>query len=266
MIGDISHVEVIKADSNHEERREDKRRMKGRIILIVGLALIYSSTLYARTSGTYFGVGLARVAYHIEPMTFETLPYGYVFTGKPIFFTASQDDATTKSSWSMYAGYQFNRYFSVEALYQPLGEYTRSGSNKGLVDPSLVKDAGLGFTTSGSISDIDSLKLQGYGLTAVGSYPVADYLFLLGKIGAFYWDATLNRSTTFTTNTAGPKIIQLNETSSGYSPILGVGLRIDISRSLSVRGEWSRISNIGGGLSTGSSYANITSFSAQINF
>jgi OOP family OmpA-OmpF porin len=239
--------------------------MKGRILLIVGFMLIYSSTLYARTSGTYFGVGLARATYYIDPMTFETLPYSYVFTGKPIFFTASQDNATTNTSWSMYAGYQFNRYFSLEALYQPLGEYTRSGSNRGLVDPNLTHNAGLGTQVSMSISDTDRLKLQGYALTAVGSYPVADYIYLLGKVGAFYWDATLERSTTFSSSTLNKTWLS-KETDSGFSPIFGVGLRIDVSRSLSVRGEWSRISNIGGGLSTGSSYANITSFSAQINF
>ena len=240
--------------------------MKARILLIVGFVLIYSSTLYARTSGTYFGVGLARATYNIDPMTFETLPYSYVFTGTPIFFTASQDNATTNSSWSMYAGYQFNRYFSVEALYQPLGEYTRSGSNKGLVDPNLLQDAGLGFTTSASISDVDRLKLQGYGLTVLGSYPMTDYMYPFGKLGVFHWDGKLERITTVSTSTAADKIVPSSESGSGFSPIFGVGLRVDVSRSLSVRGEWSYISSIGGGLSTGKSDSNIVSFSGQINF
>ena len=240
--------------------------MKGRILLIIGFMLSFSPTLYARTSGSYFGMGLARTSVNIDAMTFETLPYSYLFTGKPIFFAASQDNATTHSSWSLYGGYQFNRYFSVEALYQPLGEYTRSGSNKGLVDPNLVKDAGLGFTTSASISDTDRLKLQGYGLTALGSYPVTNYMYLLGKVGVFYWNGKLERSTTFASSTAAAKIILSSESGSGFSPIFGVGLRIDVSRSLSVRGEWSYISSIGSGLSTGKSDANIVSFSAQINF
>ncbi len=238
---------------------------KGRLLLIVGLVMSYSPVLYARTSGAYFGVGLARASVNIDAMTFETLPYSYIFTGKPIFFTASQDNAATGTSWSMYGGYQLNRYFSVEALYQPLGEYARSGSNRGLVDPNLTHIAGLGTQVSLSISDIDRLKLQGYGLTAVGSYPVADYIFLFGKAGAFHWDAKLERSTTFSSTTLN-KTRLLTETDSGISPMYGVGLRIDVSRSLSVRGEWSHISDIGGGLSTGSSYANITSFSAQVNF
>jgi len=240
--------------------------MKCRILLIVGFALIYSSTLYARTSGTYFGVGLARTTVNIDAMTFETLPYSYLFTGKPIFFRSSQDNGTTNSSWSLYGGYQFNRYFSVEALYQPLGEYTRSGSNKGLVDPNLVIKAGFSLSSSATISDIDRLSLQGYGLTALGSFPVTNYMYLLGKAGAFYWSGKLDRSTTFESSTSATKIVLSSESSSGYSPIFGIGLRIDVSRSLSVRGEWSRISGVGSGLSTGNSSADIASFSAQINF
>ena len=266
MICELSHIKVIKADASHEECREDKRRMKCRILLLVGFVVSFSPTLYARTSGLYFGMGLARTTYYIDAMTFETLPYSYVYTGRPIFFTASQDNATTNSSWSIYGGYQVNRYFSIEALYQTLGDYSRDGSNKGLIDPNLAIDAGLGLKTSATISDIDTLKLQGYGLTVLGSYPVANYMYLIGKVGAFYWDGKLNRSTTFASGATAPKILLSSETGSGYSPIFGVGLRIDVSRSLSMRGEWSHISDIGGGLSTGSSYANITSFSAQVNF
>jgi len=241
--------------------------MKGRlIIIIIGLALNYSPALHAQTSGMYFGMGLAKASTHIDDMTFETLPYNYLFTGKPIFFTASQDNASSNSTWSAYGGYQFNRYFAVEALYQPIGKYSRSGSNKGLVDPNLVRDAGLGFTTSGTVSTTDRLKLEGYGVSAVGSYPVANYMYLLGKLGVFYWNGTLDRSTTFSSSTSADKIRLSQETASGFSPILGIGLRVDVSRSVSVRAEWSHISSLGDGLATGKSDANITTFSAQINF
>ena len=240
--------------------------MTGRILLIIGIVLSYSPALFAQTKGAYLGVGLGQSTATIDAMAFKDLPYSYLFTGRPIFFTASQDNSSTKSSWALYGGYQFNRYLAIEGLYQPLGEYTRSGSNKGLVDPNLVKAAGLGFTNSGSISDLDTLTLQGYGLAAVGGYPVANYIYLLGKAGVFYWNGKLDRTTIFTSNTAAPKHILLSESDSGYSPIFGVGLRIDVSRRLSVRGEWSHISSVGGGLSTGQTSVNITSFSAQINF
>jgi hypothetical protein len=91
-------------------------------------------------------------------------------------------------------------------------------------------------------------------------------MYLLGKAGAFYWSGKLDRSTTFESSTSATKIVLSSESSSGYSPIFGIGLRIDVSRSLSVRGEWSHISGVGSGLSTGNSSADIASFSAQINF
>lgn len=241
--------------------------MKSRLILMMaGIALNYSPVLHAQTTGAYLGMGLARSKTNIDAMTIDTLPYSYVFTGKPIFFTASQDNATTNSGWSLYGGYRFNRYFAVEALYQPLGEYSRTGSNRGLVDPSLTQAAGFGTRVSLTISDTDRLHLQGYGLTAVGSYPFANYMYLFGKAGLFYWNGKLDRSTTITNNGIDIKTLITSETATGISPIYGIGLRIDLTRSLSVRGEWSHISGVGGGLSTGKSDANVTSFSAEINF
>lgn len=240
-----------------------KRRL---ILMMIGLALNYSPTLHAETTGTYLGMGLAQTTTNIDAMTFDTLPYSYLFTGKPIFFAASQDNGTTNSSWSLYGGYRFNRYFALEALYQPLGEYSRNGSNRGLVDPSLTKAAGFGTRVSLSISDTDRLHLKGYGLSALGSYPFTNYIYLLGKVGVFYWDGKLDRSTTIANNGIDIKTLITSETASGFSPIYGIGLRIDLTRSLSVRGEWSHISSVGGGLATGKSDANITSFSAQINF
>jgi len=240
--------------------------MAGRILLIIGLVLSYSPALFAQTKGAYFGVGLGQSTATIDAMAFKDLPYSYLFTGRPIFFRASQDNGSTKSSWILYAGYQFNRYLAIEGLYQPLGDYSRSGSNKGLVDPNLVKAAGFRLTTSASISDLDKLTLQGYGLTAVGGYPVANYMYLLGKVGAFYWSGKLDRTIVFTPNSLASETRLESESDSGFSPIIGLGLRIDVSRRLSVRGEWSHISSVGGGLSTGQTSVNITSFSAQINF
>lgn len=244
--------------------------MKGKIILALGIALNYAPTLFAQTTGTYIGVGVARATTYIEDMTPQTLPYNYLFTGNPIFFTSSHDNNSTKSTWTLFGGYQFNRYFAIEALYQPLGESTREGSNGGLVDFNKTRAAGLGTRTSLSISDVDRLKLQGYGLTALATIPVANYIYVLGRVGGFYWSGTLDRSTTFNTSPNGNgtdfKTLISTENGSGYSPIFGIGMRIDVKRGLSVRAEWSHISSIGGGLSTGKSYANVSSLSAQINF
>lgn len=244
--------------------------MKGKILIALGFALNYAPTLPAQPTGTYIGVGLARADAHIEDMTPETLPYSYVFTGKPIFFKTSQGNTSPNSTWTIFGGYQFNRYLAIEGLYQPLGEYQREGSNRGLADTNEIRKLGLGTPPPGiAIYDIDRLKLQGYGLSALFTYPVANYIDVLGKLGGFYWTGTLDRTATFfQSNVNGTKIgtLMSTESGSGFSPLFGLGVRIDIKRNLSVRAEWSHISGIGDGLSTGKSDANVSSLSAQINF
>ena len=46
----------------------------------------------------------------------------------------------------------------------------------------------------------------------------------------------------------------------------GIGVRIELKRGLSIRGEWMHIDSIGSGMSTGASYANVSLLSAQVNF
>jgi hypothetical protein len=239
--------------------------MKGKMILFLGIALAYVPPSFAQTTGRYIGLGVARATYYIKGMTFDTLPYSYLFTGYPAFH-GSLDNSSTTSTWSLYGGYQFTRYFGIEAFYQPIGMYTRQGSNRGLVDPSLVSRAGLGgHSPLFTISDTDTLHLRGYGIAAVASVPVADYIFIIGRAGGFYWTGTLNRATTFYEIGRAFKTINLTENEAGYSPMIGVGLRIEVKRGFSVRAEWTRIDSIGGGLSTGKSYANISTFSVQFN-
>jgi hypothetical protein len=257
---------------NHNERLENTRRMRYRIVFPLAITFIcmYAPSLFARSAGTYIGVGLAKVTVHIADMTPETLPYSYVYTGKPLFFRASQANTSPNSTWTVFGGYTFNRYLTLEASYLSLGDFERDASNRGLADINEISKLGLGTQPPGiAIYDIDRLKLEGYGLTALFTYPATNYIYLLGKLGAVYWKGTLDRTTTFFQQTlTGTKIGTLmeTETGTGFSPLFGVGIRIDISRGFSVRAEYSRISSVGSGMSTGKSEANVSSLSAQVNF
>ena len=243
--------------------------MKGRAILMIGLFLIYSPTLLARSAGKYLGVALAQTRATVEDMTLETLPYSYLFTGSPNSFRASHDNSSTNSSWVIYAGYTFNRYLSLEALYQSMGEFTRDGHNSGLTSPFVTNAAGLGLNVNLGISDDDRLALSGYGITALATLPVDNYMSVFARFGGFYWSGKLDRSTTFYRgNLSGPKIktIIATDTKSGLSPMLGIGLQLDVSRNVTIRGEWSRISGMGSGLATGKVNVNTASLGAQIYF
>ena len=233
-------------------------RMKLNLFIIIGIVLCCETTLHAQDTGPYIGVGIARTTYYINDMTFAQLPY----------FTSGHDATTTKSSWTLYGGFQLNRYLAIEALYQPLGKYSREGQNHGLTDPGATYAAGFGARTSLRISDSDTLSINGFGLTALGSLPVANYMFVFGRLGAYYWNGKLERTASGGAINANNAYAThyLTETGSGFSPMYGVGVRIEVKRGLSIRGEWMHINSIGSGMSTGSSYANISSLSAQVNF
>ena len=109
------------------------------------------------------------------------------------------DDQDT--AFSLFGGYQFNRYFAVEGGYADFGE----------IKPS-----------SGS-----SLKADTFHLTAVGTLPVNDAFSLYAKAGAHRWDAD-------------EKLSVLGGDDSGTDPTYGVGAQYRINERFAVRAEVSR--------------------------
>ena len=240
--------------------------MKGRaILLMIGLVLVYSPALLAKSAGKYIGVALAQTKATVEDMTLETFPYSNIFTG-PNRFSSSSNNSSTNSTWVLYAGYTFNRYLSLEALYQQMGDFTRQGENGSRVDGTLARAVGLpsGYL---NVSDIDRLTLDGYGITALATLPLDNYMSIFARFGGFYWSGKLDRSITATSTLVSKATnIITTETKSGLSPMFGIGLKVDVTRNVSLRGEWSRVSGVGSGLSTGKMNANIVSLGAQIYF
>ena len=94
-------------------------------------------------------------------------------------------------------------------------------------------------------------------------------MFVFGRFGGFYWDGKLERTVSGGSiggNSLAYGTHYLTETGSGFSPMYGIGVRIELKRGLSIRGEWMHINSIGSGMSTGESYANVSLLSAQVNF
>ena len=241
--------------------------MKLNIFLVMGITLCCEPILHAQDMGPYLGVGFARSTYHINDMTFADLPYHNIFTIAPQF-TSGHVGSATQSNWTLYGGFQLNRYLAIEALYQSLGKYSRQGKNQGLTNPGATTAAGFGSQFAMRLSDNDTLTINGFGLTALASIPVANYMFVFGRVGTFYWNGKLERTVSGgainRNNSYGTHY--LTETGSGFSPMYGVGVRIEVKRGLSIRGEWMHINSIGSGMSTGESYANVSLLSAQVNF
>lgn len=70
-------------------------------------------------------------------------------------------------------------------------------------------------------------RKQGWQVLGVGTMPLSKSVGLFGKLGAYQWGAETN-----------PTIAGLSETEP--QPTYGLGLKYDLTRNLSVSGEWDR--------------------------
>ena len=112
------------------------------------------------------------------------------------------DDEDT--AFSVFGGYQFNRYFGLEAGYADFGKLEPRGNG-------------------------DELEANSVYLTAVGTVPFTDNFSAYAKAGFQRWDL----------DTATPSIVG-NDDDSGTDPTYGVGLQYRFTDHLALRGEYSR--------------------------
>jgi OOP family OmpA-OmpF porin len=77
---------------------------------------------------------------------------------------------------NIFMGYQINEYVSAEVSYEDLGKTDFAATSTG--GPSWA---------AGPVSATQ--KADGYGLTAVGRWPISERWFLIGKLGWFWWES-----------------------------------------------------------------------------
>jgi OmpA-OmpF porin, OOP family len=124
----------------------------------------------------------------------------------------------TDAGWRIFAGYQFNRWVGIEAGYVDMGKVRADGV-----------DAVLGQVTS-------EAEPAGFDVAAVISWPVLDWMSLIGKAGAYRMradgDITINGVTT-------PRPAK---TSAGFTFGFGAEFRV---AGLGIRAEFQRYDNVG---------------------
>ena len=87
------------------------------------------------------------------------------------------------------------------------------------------KGAYLGTAVQGN------LKITGYSLAAVGTFPINSSVGIFGKLGVFSWDAKASASSGSINNSAS---------GSGSNALYGLGLKYNVTKQFSIRGEWDR--------------------------
>ncbi len=146
-------------------------------LLAATLLISSASSTTIASPGVYFGVGL----------------------GDAKLNETGIDDEMGKK---LFAGYQVNRFFAVEAGYTDFGSYNSSS---------------LGFS-----SDLDGLEIN-----LLASYPIGPRFSVFGKLGFWEWDYEVEDSNGAAISDRG-----------GHNLVHGAGLDFKLNRRFKVRGSW----------------------------
>ena len=118
------------------------------------------------------------------------------------------DVDTSSNSVRFIAGWQFNKYFSIEGGYQNFGAFEQR------------------FNDGGGTPIVVSLKADGFTLGATGFIPLGLDFSLYGRAGAFFWDgdSELNNITQ-----AKPE---------DTNPYYGGGVKYALTDNIALLGDW----------------------------
>lgn len=194
-------------------------------LLSLALALAASGAM-AQDAGWYGGLSVGKAWSDIDN---GGITGAVQASGSTVNTFSSEDDDTT---WRVLGGYSFNPNFALEASWFDLGEY---GFNAGLLPA-----AALG-------GDAD---MNGYGLDLVGTWPLAERLSFLARLGI-----SNTRIEQDFSNSLGGRLP--NGSDRNADAHYGIGLQYAVNDKVSLRTEYTRY-NIDGNLVTDDSVDALT--------
>jgi len=213
---------------------------------------VFSARIMADADQWYIGgsIGKAWPA-GLDDLTATDLAQAIEVTGIPPEFTPSIVSTSSSSTsfddfeeieWKLYAGYQFNDYLGLEALYAQLGSFEREARLSGAVGlfaPAFLKE---------------ETEAEGYGVSLVGTYPLTSRFSVFAKAGVFSWEADTSGSLGVQTGTicaviicgpvASEKSYSIDD--SGADPMYGLGV-VSSWGSWALRFEWERFTGLSHG-------------------
>ena len=178
---------------------------------LLTLALMTAPLAMAQDTGWYAGANLGQSNATIDDARITSGLLGNGLVAGP--FNNTERDRGFK----LFGGYQYNRYFSVEAGYFDLGKFAFTTTT----------------TPTGSLSG--DIRLKGLNLDAVGTLPISEKFSAFGRIGVTY--AHANDSFT---GTGAVNVLDPNPSSRKTNLKVGLGLQYALTDALSLRAEIER--------------------------
>ena len=180
-------------------------------VVLIALTVIGSRIATAQDSGWYGGANVGQ--------SHATIDDGRIRGGLQAsgFATSSINNDERDLGYKIFGGYQFNRYFALEAGYFDLGKFSFHATT----------------VPAGNLDG--SLKLKGGNLDAVGLLPITGNFSVFGRVGATY----ANTSDSFS-GSGAVRPLDPSPSKRGFNYKLGVGLQYQITQALAMRGEVER--------------------------
>jgi OOP family OmpA-OmpF porin len=181
------------------------------LLSLAALGALHTSTALAQDASYYYGglaAGQSHAKVHEDRITNSVVP-------SLLIANISHDKSDT--AYKVYGGYQFNRYFAVEAGYFNLGAFSFS-------------------STTVPTGQLDGrIKVQGVNIDLVGTLPVTDVFSVMARIGAH------NSKTSDTFSGSGAAIVlEPNPSKRQTNYKAGLGLQYEINPSFLIRAEIER--------------------------
>jgi len=206
-------------------------------------------TRFGPDSGAYLGLsGGSTRAKGVTDYALAGLPDFQAYIDLTFFpsIPATSSGSDSDTAEKLFVGFRFNRYLSVEGAYVNLGTYT----------------AKLHATDGTDTVSLDGTwKFNGLSAAAVGSLPLGSHFALSAKLGGLYWKNKYDEVLTDTTLI--PATDSASVTNHGFSPLLGIGVTVNLTKWLALRAEYERYWKVG---KTDTGKFDIDSFSAGVVF
>ena len=182
-----------------------------RLIATAALATLVATPAFAQSypgvpdEGFYLGTAIGQAKFKNDTLD-ELGSLGF-----------STDDKDT--AFKLFAGYQFNPNFAVEASYVDFGDFTADGN------------ATIGGDSYSANFDA---SVDGFGFALVGRLPIDAGFSVFGKLGLIAWDGDLKND-----YVVGGQRVSDSFSADGTDPFYGVGVEYVINQVM-VRAEFER--------------------------